>query len=140
MIPPTAEQRRLLDEARAEAEALRSSPSFPAVEVDRIRGAVARFGASDVRTALARVERSAHLDAPVPATSRNPLARWAKVVVRRAVGWYLHALGLRMAAFGRAVAQLGAALTDRVTDLEERVEALERERDRERAGGAGGDR
>ncbi|HEX9993236.1 MAG TPA: hypothetical protein VGB14_09945 [Acidimicrobiales bacterium] len=128
----TADQRRFLDEARAEADALRSSPSFPAADVDGIHRAVGRLrsggGAEDLRRAVARVAHVARTDADVPTTARNPLARVAKAVIRRALGWYLLALGRRLAALGAAVADLGAALTDRVTSLEERVEALERER------------
>jgi hypothetical protein len=132
----TEPQRRFLDEARAEAAALRSSPGFPADDVARIERAADRcragHGAEELRRALARIERYSRIDVDVPTASRLPLARWVKVVIKRTIGWYLSFLGQRITDFGRAVANLGAALTDRVERLEERVAALERRDDGDR--------
>jgi hypothetical protein len=130
----TADQLRFLDEARAEAAAVRASPGFPAEDVAAVERAVERCrsgaGVHDLRRALAGIERSARIDVDVPTASRLPLARWVKALVKRTVGWYLNFLGQRITIFGRAVVALGAALTDRVESLEDRVEALERrERD-----------
>lgn len=132
----TAAQRRLLDEARAEVDALRASPSFPAADLARIERAAERcragHGAEELRRALARIDRLSRIDVDVPTASRLPLARWVKVAVKRTIGWYLNYLGQRITVFGRAVTNLGAALTDRVERLEERVEALERRLDGDR--------
>ncbi len=100
-------------------------------ELDRIRAATARLGATDIdpddpRAALALLESQVEVDVDVPTASRMVGVAFVKRAIKRLVGWYLGYIGHQVTLAGQAMVRLGTTLVDRTESLERSVAANSR--------------
>ncbi len=100
-------------------------------ELDRIRAATARLGATDIdpddpRAALALLESQVEVDVDVPTASRMVGVAFVKRAIKRLVGWYLRYIGHQVTLAGQAMVRLGTTLVDRTESLERSVAANSR--------------
>jgi hypothetical protein len=113
----------LTDELSAEAARLAAEPGFPAAYLARVRTAAARLsvtegGRDDVRSAALLLEQQAVIDPTVPVASRTRPQRLLKLVIRKAIGWYVRFLGHQVSLLGQAAARFGLVVADRLDQFE----------------------
>lgn len=102
---------------------------FPAGYAARVRAAAAAFalsegGDAELHHAAAALEDAAVIDVDVPLGSARRSRRLVKLVIKKAVGWYLGFVGDQVSVLGRAAARLGEIVATRVERLERETEAL----------------
>lgn len=117
------------DEIAEAARAREATPGFPAALVAKVRASTARLGATavrpdDIRHAAVLVERAAAIDAQVPTVSRAAPLGYAKLVIKKAIFFYMRFLADQISLLGHASARMGFSVADRTDALDEEVASL----------------
>src|SRR4051812_47894748 len=115
--------RRLVAEIEEEVRRKRASGELPADferELDNVFARYAPVGALDLdfEHVLAKIDEATVIDTIAPADSSRPIVPKFKVLVRKAIGWYIRWIA-------NQVSSLVAAISRALHLLGERVDALE---------------
>lgn len=115
----------------------RSTPGWPAGEIERIEASVRRrtrrSAASNLAGHLRALDNAADIDIDAPTASARAAGRGVKVVISRATGWYVGHIAAQVRHLGVATARAVRAMATRVDELDQRVTALEEAADRPEA-------